>query len=212
METVCAQLTQYMTNNFTPKCPGFSQLDWLLFQNYIFALILLLQEISDGNVEITEDNKVRDGEYVHDIPTLIEHLVNVYGFWKDLEVSKKASELMLDDTLKVLIKDAINEQWLSQDMSEFEQLQEECEKLIHMAPDHLMFYEEAISVGQLEGEWLSKAQNIMNAPDKLVESVNKPKRHRFSRTRRVNITKRDIAPLRKTKYGPNTRRNLHKAL
>ncbi len=126
-----------------------------------------------------------------------------------MDVSKKASELILDDTLKELINNTINEQWLSQDMAEFEELQEECEKLIHMAPEHLMFYEEAITAGQLEGEWLVKAQKIFKSPDELIK-VEKPKRVRFSKTRRVNVSKREIAPLRKTKYGPNTRRNLQK--
>ena len=226
METSCLKLKEQIVLNFNTICNTFTSLDWLIFQNYIYAIILLLQEIVDGTITYNSiEMTISDNGSEYQIEELRNNLMIKYGFYKN-EAIRDISNKLIDyspDIYKVLL-DTIEELALSQDYEEFEELQTEFEKLLNECKDKdIMFYEAAVETGQLSNDWLEKANSLISlaavkVDDSIVENaavddatkvIFVPERKsRFAKTRRVHFTKNDTKPLRKTKYGPNTRRQL----
>jgi hypothetical protein len=238
MDTACYKCTQYITNRFDNSglATSFTPVEWLHFQNYVFAVVLLFQEIVDGNIALTDDKHLDDNGVIYEMPQILNELTGAYGFWKDKEAAVAASKLFLDDTLQTLITEAVGEIWLSQDSDEFEELQLSCEKIIsNCKTPELQFYDIVLDTGSLADEWLQRAEalfrptNLIYVPpgstaadlsgctaaalvaaSQTADSHSKRdrKRSKFPKTRRIPVDKKEAIPLKRSKYPPNTRRQL----
>lgn len=232
METSCLKLKEQIVLNFNTICGSFTSVDWLLFQNFIYAIILLLQEIVDGTITYnSSEMKLLDNGNDFLIDELKNNLMIKYGFYKNEAIRDISNKIILGEPeIYKLFFDTIEELALSQDNEEFEELQAELETLLNECKDkELQFYEAAIETGQLSNDWMEKANSLValycqsaansSVSDDAVNSENAvndahkviyvpEKKNRFAKTRRVRFTKNDTKPLRKTKYGPNTRRQL----
>jgi hypothetical protein len=236
MDTACYKCTQYITNRFDNSglAASFTHVEWLHFQNYVFAVVLLFQEIVDGNIALTDDKHLDDNGVIYEMPQILNGLTGAYGFWKDKEAAVAASKLFLDDTLQTLITEAVGEIWLSQDSDEFEEFQLSCEKIIsNCKTPELQFYDIVLDTGSLTGEWLQRAEalfrpiNVIYVPPgrtaaaledvaqsqtqtQTADSHSTKKRSKFPKTRRVTVDKKEAIPLKRSKYPPNTRRKINR--
>jgi hypothetical protein len=230
METSCYKLKEQIVLKFNTICTTFTSLDWLIFQNFIYSVILLLQEVTEGTITYNStDNILTDNESNYTMDQIKNDLMIKYGFYKNESIKDISNRILNEDVDGIIFRllcDSIEELALSQDNEEMEELQIGLEKLLSECKDNeLLFYEAAIETGQLGNEWLEKANtlvSVISSSNKSVEdAVNEdaaneeaakvifiPEKKRFAKTRRVHFTKNDTKPLRKTKYGPNTRRQL----
>jgi hypothetical protein len=241
MDTTCYKCTQYITNKFNNwSLSGFSPIQWLHFQNYIFALVLLLQELVDGNISLTDDKHIDDGGVIYEMPAVLDRLTAIYGFWKDEEAAVAASKFFFDSSggaaegegskLRTLILETLDEIWLSQDSEEFEEFQLSCEKIIsNCKTPELCFYDYVVDSGPLNEEWKLRAEalfrpesviyvppgstpaDISGVPTKAIFSTFstiKKRKVKFPKTRRLTVERKEAIPLKKSKYPPNTRRQL----
>ena len=241
MDTACYKCTQYITNRFDNSglATTFTPVDWLHFQNYVFAIVLLFQEIVDGNISLTDEKHLDDNGVIYEMPQILDELTGAYGFWKDKEAAAAASCLFLDNSLRTLITEAVGEIWLSQDADEFEEFQLSCEKIItNCTNSELYFYDTVLNTGSLTDEWLQRANSLFRptniiyvppgstvadlsgintaalvaASEETADSFTKRKRVKFAKTRRITLDKKEAIPLKRSKYPANTRRQISRQI